>query len=535
MTHVEIRIELASRIERLLTNDDLPLTLHPHQRETFEHMLIWLRDPDGSKRGYIEHPTGLGKTLLFGMVAAFSAGMRTLIVVPTKVLVEQTARAIIPFTGGLVGHLSSLNDIRDEEGTVIAIRGHEYVDIVIATDESFTRYASKIARDFAPHLVVWDECHWAYRTMAEKTLPFFPDAVVIGFTATADYLTTVAPSNAQPITLGNGEVLYCQPKRRGQYVFTTCIDRRDTRWAIESGWLAPLAVGTFDIELSLDELPVSEGEAGFDFQPDALSAFLERNWSGTAQALRTLYTENRYNITDHHVFGVCPSIKTAEELTDATRDLGIAAACVTSKTPTNARNQIFKSFREGTIRQIFSVMVLREGWDEPSADVCLMFRPTRAYLFYVQTMGRVLRPRPGKVALVLDGTYTKTRFSPLSALSLYGKPGQHYTLGDILVGPKVSSPYLPTPDQRETVVIEPIVFERWVGIFDLFEQGGEQWGTDKAVANAIDMTRLRIRTWAERGLVRTFTGRLKAGVPTMFYSLADAQREAQRLWGTLRH
>ncbi|MDO8435543.1 MAG: DEAD/DEAH box helicase family protein [bacterium] len=534
MNHAEIRVELANRIERLLASDDLPVTLYPFQRETFEHMLAWLRDPNGTRYAYVEHATGLGKTVLFGALIAFCAGLRTLIVVPSKVLIEQTARSLMRFTGGLLGHLSSLDDIQDADGTTIALKGHEYFDVVITTDETLLRHPARIAHDFAPHLIIWDECHWAYKNAARRTLPFFPEAPVIGFSATPDYLTTVAPAKATPVTLENGETLYCQPGRRAEDHFGTCLDRRSARWGIENGWLAPLAWGVIDFKLSLDAVPVDEGAGGLDFQNQALSDLLQANWSDTAQTLGRLYAGNKYGIADHRVFAICPSVATAEELAAACATIGVASACVSGKTSTRARNATLTSFRKGTTRLLTSVFVLREGWDEPNADVCLMLRPTRAYTLYMQTMGRVLRPNPDKVALVLDGRYTETTIAPLSAASLFVPAGTEVTLGDIIVGPRISSPYLPPPKLREKIRVEPITIERWIGVFETFEMRGEQWGADKAVANAVDVSRLRVRHWAERGLVRTFEGLSRARVKTTFYSVADAQREADRVRDDLR-
>ena len=340
MTHAEIRHELAKRIERLLETDpdNLPVTLHTHQRETFERMLAWLRDPDGSKAGYIEHPTGLGKTIIFACLAAFCAGLRTLIVVPSKVLIEQTARALIPFTGGIIGHLSSLDDIRDDRGTILAIKGHEYTDIVITTDETFSRNPALIQQTFGPHLIVWDECHWAFSGINAAACEHFRESVVIGFSATPDYLVPVVKDEYATVALENGTMLFAEADRVAKRRFPTCIDRRGVRWAIENGWLAPLAWGMLDFDFSLDPVPVRPGLAGMDYASESLSAYLTAHWSDMTRSVMKLYESGDYSLADHQAFAICPSVALAEELTDGIASVGIPATCVSGKNTARERN-----------------------------------------------------------------------------------------------------------------------------------------------------------------------------------------------------
>ncbi|MBI4133710.1 DEAD/DEAH box helicase family protein [Candidatus Uhrbacteria bacterium] len=109
LQHADIRRELAGRLESLLrSRANLPLTFWPFQVEALEATHRWLDDQGGTRRAYIEHATGLGKTVLFAAIASFCTGLRVLIIVPTKILVEQTVRALFPFTGGMLGHLSGL-------------------------------------------------------------------------------------------------------------------------------------------------------------------------------------------------------------------------------------------------------------------------------------------------------------------------------------------------------------------------------------------------------------------------------------------
>jgi hypothetical protein len=67
-------------------------------------------------------------------------------------------------------------------------------------------------------------------------------------------------------------------------------------------------------------------------------------------------------------------------------------------------------------------MVLTEGYDAPHVSCAVIARPTASAPLYVQQVGRILRPHPGKTdALVLDvvGASTRHRLANLVDLSRY--------------------------------------------------------------------------------------------------------------------
>ena len=67
-------------------------------------------------------------------------------------------------------------------------------------------------------------------------------------------------------------------------------------------------------------------------------------------------------------------------------------------------------------------MVLTEGTDLPLAEVAIIGRPTKHHGLYVQMVGRVLRPSPGKTsALVLDITGASKRHSLAQEIDLLGQ------------------------------------------------------------------------------------------------------------------
>jgi superfamily II DNA or RNA helicase len=66
------------------------------------------------------------------------------------------------------------------------------------------------------------------------------------------------------------------------------------------------------------------------------------------------------------------------------------------------RERVLSLFREGKLRALVSAQVLNEGLDVPDAEVGIVVAGSKGEREHVQRVGRVLRPRPGKRALVYE-------------------------------------------------------------------------------------------------------------------------------------
>jgi superfamily II DNA or RNA helicase len=99
----------------------------------------------------------------------------------------------------------------------------------------------------------------------------------------------------------------------------------------------------------------------------------------------------------------CTTLEHAQQTTDDLCQAGIPAGVVHGGLNALTRSVTLKQFHAGEIKVVCNVHVLTEGWDCPSAEVCILTRrPAHAGTF-LQMVGRVLRPAPGKSqALVLD-------------------------------------------------------------------------------------------------------------------------------------
>jgi superfamily II DNA or RNA helicase len=75
---------------------------------------------------------------------------------------------------------------------------------------------------------------------------------------------------------------------------------------------------------------------------------------------------------------------------------------ITAETSRTERKQILQRFGDGTYRAIASARVLNEGIDVPDARVAIIVSGALGLREHIQRIGRVLRPREGKRAVVYE-------------------------------------------------------------------------------------------------------------------------------------
>jgi len=89
---------------------------------------------------------------------------------------------------------------------------------------------------------------------------------------------------------------------------------------------------------------------------------------------------------------------------------GVTCEHIDQSTHPLERRRILRHFREGSVQVLTNCLVLTEGFDDPSVEVCILARNASSASLYLQMAGRVMRPSPGKAkALLVDlvGASTK--------------------------------------------------------------------------------------------------------------------------------
>jgi superfamily II DNA or RNA helicase len=129
----------------------------------------------GNTEGYVELPTGFGKTVIFSQLVEATRA-RTIICVPTRQLVDQTYDKLKAFTpDSEVGRVYTHAKERDSR-------------VIVTTYESLLNDLKHKRLD--PHtieLLILDEAHKGLSEARQKAIGSFDHAIKIGFTATPDY------------------------------------------------------------------------------------------------------------------------------------------------------------------------------------------------------------------------------------------------------------------------------------------------------------------------------------------------------------
>lgn len=538
MKHQDIRKILAERIDAVLSDASTPLPFRPYQRTTTERWGRWLEDLGGTKRAHVVHATGLGKTVVFGNWLRHGPDVRALILVPTLPLVVQTTRMISRLIGKPVGHLSSLDTITHaDEKTIAAIRGCRSQSVVVATNATFKRKTHAILKEFNPHWIIVDECHWGLTPKFQTALAAFPDAVINAFTATDAFLGKAAKPGYAPVERENGQTLYGSPYRMASAHFGEELDRRTVQWGVQNGWLAPLAWGRIHLDISLDAVPLRETEYGLDYDQSALSRAMQSGWVEICRGVERMFQQNGF--ADRQTFSVCPSMESADILAETLWQSGSAAAyAYTGETEDRASSILMDGFAERDIGHLASVFRLREGWDAPVAEVGFILRPMQSTLFLEQTVGRLLRPLPNgspKVALAVDIEFGGGQTRPLGIPDVFATPGSRLFEGDFLLPPpgvhEPVSPYALIGLGRERITVEKFQLDRYADTDGILSDEQGEWALPETLQGRFQLKdEQAVWTVIVRGPihVRRVAGRRRNGRRAEFFLLSDFAASLQQ-------
>jgi superfamily II DNA or RNA helicase len=104
------------------------------------------------------------------------------------------------------------------------------------------------------------------------------------------------------------------------------------------------------------------------------------------------------------------TIEACEIVNERYKQAGIRSAIVCKDTCARERRRIFDAYSGGELDMLCSPTALAEGFDSPRAEVCVLRRSCDHLGDWIQRVGRVLRPAPGKErALLIDCCDTRSK------------------------------------------------------------------------------------------------------------------------------
>lgn len=323
----------------------MTIQLRDYQQEAIDR--VRKQFSKGKKKICFQLSTGGGKTIIaaFMIQNAIKKGLKVLFLVHLKELIQQTSDKIA---------------LLDTKHGIIC-QGYQpaEADCQLAMIQTFARRLEK--NTFKPDLIITDEFHHACSNTYKKVLEAFPDAKVVGLTATPERLDGKGLKDV-------AEVLVEGPK---------------TKWLIDNKFLNSYKYYSVKNELDLSHLHKKMG----DYDKQELDEEIEKSGIiGDAVDHYSKYLGGKKAIV--FCTKVAHSIDVAERFNAA----GIKAAHLDGRLDKATRATIIDQFRKGEVTVLTNCSLISEGFDVPDCDGVIMLRPTLSLGLYLQMVGRGLRP-----------------------------------------------------------------------------------------------------------------------------------------------
>lgn len=332
------------------------MELRPYQEEAKQS--IFSEWEKGVMKTLLVLPTGCGKTIVFAKVTeeCVRNGDRVLILAHRGELLEQAADKIHKTTGLMCATEKA------EESCL-----GSWFRITVGSVQSLMREKrlSQFPEDYFDTIII-DEAHHSISDSYQKVLFHFPEAKVLGVTATPD----------------RGDM-----KNLGQ-VFDSLAYEYTLPKAIKSGYLSPIKALTLPLKMDLTGVSVQAG----DFKAGDIATALD-------PYLQQIADEMAAYCMDRKTVVFLPLVKTSQKFRDILNAKGFSAAEVNGESKDRA--DILRDFENGAYNVLCNSMLLTEGWDCPAVDCIVVLRPTKVRSLYSQMVGRGTRLSEGKTELLL--------------------------------------------------------------------------------------------------------------------------------------
>jgi superfamily II DNA or RNA helicase len=316
----------------------------------------------GNRSLVLQLPTGAGKTVIFTHMAreTFLRGKSVLVVTDRKELLTQA--------GGTFDRFELNPDYLTANTKQINGGGAVWIAMV----ETLKRRLSKPDYfDFirAFNLIIIDEAHKASFDRLFEAIDA-DSQFIIGATATPYRIGKITPLREYYDALVTGEQIPA---------------------LIKSGYLAKAI--HYGVPISgLDKVKITAGE--FDTK-EVTELYSD------VQLFGGVVENYRKHCDGMKALLFAASVKNSIAMRDQFRAAGYIAEHIEAETPKQEREDILKQFSAGEIQVLCNVGILTTGYDEPTVEVIITYRPTRSLPLWLQMCGRGSRISTGKDQFII--------------------------------------------------------------------------------------------------------------------------------------
>jgi superfamily II DNA or RNA helicase len=316
----------------------------------------------GKKRIMLVAPTGSGKTVIASAIVneAIAAGKRVLLFSHRREITKQTCEKL--FALGIdAGVIQAGWPPRPGQAVQVA-------SVQTLTARAIRTSAVELPR---ADIVIVDEAHHSPAETYRKVLAAYPEAIVLGLTAT--------PCRKDGRGLGN--------------IFDCIIECPQIAELIRLEYLVPTVI----YAPATPDLRGVRTQAG-DYVESQLAERLN-----TAELVGDI-VGHWLRLAEHRPTVVfATNVAHSIHIRDEFQRAGIAAEHIDGSTPVEERDAILKRLAQGEIEVVSNCAVLTEGWNCPEVSCLVLARPTKSLGLFRQMIGRGLRPSEGKRdCLILD-------------------------------------------------------------------------------------------------------------------------------------
>lgn len=334
-------------------------------RDYQENAILKLRQSiaKGKRKPVLVAPTGSGKTHIATAViqSAVSKGNHVLLLAPRRELIYQAS--------------NKLHSYKIPHGVIMAGEPmQQWQKVQVASFDTLHARGIRNERILMPKadVVIVDEAHLSIAKTRKDIIAEYPDAVLIGLTAT--------PARGDGRGLGE--------------IYNALVSTVTVGDLIKQGYLSPVRYFA-PSKPDLDGLKLDKDG---DYQRKGLAERIDKteligdvvhNWKRIASDRQTVV----FAVNRAHSRHLCESFLAA----------GFRAEHLDGETPLDERREILARVDSGETQILCNVFVATFGLDIPSLSCAVLARPTRNITLYLQTAGRVLRTCEGKSdAIIID-------------------------------------------------------------------------------------------------------------------------------------